>query len=303
MSPTRIELLKVLQDHRVDIQEKLNYIRRLKDLGEAEAEQEALNMIAEIKERYPLPTREEFLREYDASRDWWGLDSHKRIYWSDLKGVLNDAVRYGCMNIAEAIAPLYVFENPAEVLTVETDAETRDRLFGVQNIRESSFYESRPYCIKSTPDKKDTVIAYYASIQPHVLRKFYALLESRGVSKERLIRELHRKQKDEESGDPILIRCIMDAEAVGLSSTGKELIRLSMPQALLGNEDAPYLSENWKAGHLLSMLRMFGWDLYIDGINNSLGAVGYWYINSEIPEHAAGKGDIYLNGKLIKDED
>lgn len=303
MNQARLRLHHALFDHRVDIEEKLRYSLQLNSLSDAEADRASLEMVREIEERYPLPTREEYLREFDASGDWYEMNTHKRIYWHNLKEVLNDAVRFNCMNVAKTIAPLFAFENHEEVLTAEMNADIRERLFGVQNLQPLPFYESRPYCMKFVYEKTPELISWDSTVRQLAWQGYSTrVLKSSMISKKRLIGEVYRCSHDPEF-ETVNIGCMLAADAIGLSSTGKELIWLPWPDALLDGGFHPYLGEHWKLGQVASILRLAGWDLFVDGITNELGKSGYWYINSVTPEHEIGEGNLYINGILDEDED
>lgn len=256
-------------------------------------------MIAFVKNTYHEIPMEQFLAEVNESQDWQELKYYKDLYWTNIDGLLDDAVRFGADRVIREIAPHILFDNEkrlTECLAQAPNEATRAALTESFIPRRDEDYAMYPFSMVRNlvlwKSREDCRVCKLVSFADGIQDKIWQGFLNRYAFGSELLFFEHVTSKyavdREHTGIewvPDRVMPLVHAMGYRLCSDGFEQMRI--PAYWQKNyDDRRYtaIDKIWYSASALGLvLKKIGWEEKRDEIVNAFGVTGYTYLEN-VPE-------------------
>lgn len=306
MDRPAVQLMRLRRERHVPDKVAMEWLRKLPALPDQEARDAyLLQLIEKVKAEYSWVPVEDFLRQVEETQDWDEFLRYRSTYWKDLPSVLRDTVRLGAANTVRQHALHVLYDNDAlleELLPLCPDGRTREALLDRSMLKPHAVYAAYPFCVQisrvtnvyqshwETPGFP-RLISAPADIQ----QRLFTLLKEKYAqgSEEKLAMLAARRpgrlemDPEEEKQAPswgVLDMCL---HGIGCHWQERGFVLKPLPEGwehydfIDGGDHYPWADMAHRMGleDLLYCIRVIGLDLKFDGINDSFGTTGYYYLS------------------------
>lgn len=302
-----VQLMRLMRERHVPDKVAMEWLRKLPALPDQKARDAyLLQLIEKVKAEYSWVPVEDFLQQIEETQDWDEFLRYRSTYWKDLPSVLRDTVRLGAANTVRQHAPHVLFDNDAlleELLSLCPDGRTREALLDRSVLKPHAVYAAYPFCVQThvvmdihRKTRETPGFPKLLSCPADIQQRLFTLLKEKYAqgSEEKLAmlaaRRPGREELDtEDEKETLSLRWLLDLLLFGIGCHwhGQGFVMKPLPQGWehyeFNNGGEPYTQpvEAYRQGlsWMINCISEVGLDLKFDGINDSFGTTGYYYLS------------------------